>query len=223
MDVNELYEEFNLSYNNLGSNKAPGLDKYEISVYLTKSQDIIEDNLYNEFEHSEEARKKLSNMLMTVDLTVSNIVNNYKLFQDTSMFELPEDLKYIINEKIKMGNNADKCIRNKFVDVQPCSHDEVDRIIRNPFRYNRNRALRLDTSVNGVKFSEIVSKDNNIDFYRIRYIKKCKPIILEDLTTIGNNLSINGETAVSQASLEESLHRQIVELAAKMAYNDYKS
>lgn len=223
MDVNELCEEFNLVYNNLGSNKAPGLDKYEISVYMTKSQDIIEDGLYREFEHSEEARKKLSNMLHTEILYPAQDVDNYKLFSDDTMFELPEDLKYIVNEKIKMSSTADYCVKNKFISVQPCLHDEVDRIKKNPYRFNTGRALRLDTSVNGVKYSEIVSMLSGVEYYQVRYIKKCKPIILVDLSTIGDNLSICGETNVSQASLDESLHRQIVEAAAKMAYADYKS
>lgn len=226
MNTDELYEEFNLVFNNLGSNIAPGMDKYEIAVYLTKSQNIIEDTLYREFEHSEEARKKLSNMLVQVDLTASNNVNSHKLTADSTMFKLPEELKYIVNEKVKMKQSADKCIKGRFIEVQPCLHDEVDRIMKNPYRYNISRAIRLDTSVNGDKYSEIVSKDSNIDFYRVRYIKKCNPIILTDLTTgdfAGMNLSIDGQTAVSQASLDESLHRQIVEMAAKMAYNDYKS
>ena len=226
MDVNELYQEFNLVFNNLGSNIAPGLDKYEISVYLTKSQDIVEDALYREFEHSEEARKKLSNMVVQVDRTASNDVSSHKLTSDSTMFKLPDDLRYIVNERIKMNQNADRCIRSKFVEIQPCLHDEVDRMMKNPYRYNMFKALRLDTSVNGEKYSEIVSKDSNIDFYRVRYIKKCNPIILTDLSSgefEGMGLSINGQTAVSQASLDESLHRQIVEMAAKMAYADYKS
>ena len=223
MDVDELYEEFNLVYNNLGSNKAPGLDKYEISVYMTKSQDIIEDGLYREFEHSEEARKKLSNMLHTEILYPVQNVDNYKLFSDDTMFELPEDLKYIVNEKIKMSPTADYCVKNKFISVQPCLHDEVDRIKKNPYRFNAGRALRLDTSVNGVKYSEIVSMLSGIEYYQVRYIKKCKPIILVDLRTIGDDLSIDDKKGVSQASLDESLHRQIVETAARMAYADYKS
>lgn len=223
MDVDELYEEFNLVYNNLGSNKAPGLDKYEISVYMTKSQDIIEDGLYREFEHSEEARKKLSNMLHTEILYPVQNVDNYKLFSDDTMFELPEDLKYIVNEKIKMSYTADYCVKNKFISVQPCLHDEVDRIKKNPYRFNAGRALRLDTSVNGVKYSEIVSMLSGIEYYQVRYIKKCKPIILVDLRTIGDDLSIDDKKGVSQASLDESLHRQIVETAARMAYADYKS
>lgn len=223
MNVNELCEEFNLVYNNLGSNKAPGLDKYEISVYMTKSQNIIEDGLYREFEQSEEARKKLSNMLHTEILYPQQNVDNYKLFVEDTMFMLPEDLKYIVNEKVKMNSTTNICVRNKFIDVQPCLHDEIDRIKKNPYRFNSARSLRLDTSVDGVKYAEIVSLFSGVEFYKIRYIKKCKPIILVDLRTIGDGLSIDGKTEVSPASLDESLHRQIVETAAKLAYNDYKN
>ena len=48
MDTTEFYNEFNLVYNNLASNQAPGLDKYEISVYLTKAQNMLIDSLYKD-------------------------------------------------------------------------------------------------------------------------------------------------------------------------------
>lgn len=220
MDVNELYNEFNLVYDNISSHQARGLDKYEISVYMTKAQDILEDTIYNDFEHSEEARKKLSNMLITERIVPSTGNDSYKLYPSSVLFKLDNNVRYIVNEKIKMNNNADRCVRDKFIDIQPCSHDEVDRIIKNPFRYNLNRALRLDTSIGDDKYSEILFKDNHIEYYEIRYIKNADPIILTDLAQLG--ASINGRTAVNGASLTPELHRQIVEIAAKMAIADYK-
>ena len=44
MTNQEFSNEFDILYNNVTSNQAPGLDEYEKSVFLTKAQDqIIKD------------------------------------------------------------------------------------------------------------------------------------------------------------------------------------
>ena len=43
----ELSNEFDVLYNNITSNQAPGLDEYEKSVFLTKAQDEIVKAYFN--------------------------------------------------------------------------------------------------------------------------------------------------------------------------------
>lgn len=221
MNSNEFYNEFNLVYNNIASNQAAGLSIYEICVYLTKGQYALIDSLYENFENSEEIRRKLSNIVVTQQLgKITNLTSSDFIYPEyTVAFNTPDKLRYIINEKLKMSEDADRCIRNKYIDVTPVSHDEVDRLIKNPFRFNNKRAFRLDASKNNTQHIEILTKDKNVAHYQIRYIKTPPPIILEDLTGLD---SIEGEQSKSDCILQESLHRQIVEIAAKMAYQDYK-
>lgn len=233
MTLNEFYSEFNLVYNNLASNQAPGLDKYEISVYLTKSQEAIVDALYAEFETSEEARRKLANLVKTAKLKPITVSNDEIIYPEyTVTYDLNHDIndavinvRYIVNEQLKMSMQADVCIRGKHIDVKPCTHDEVDSYIKNPFRFNNRRALRLDTSFRNnttPQYIEVIVKDySNIDYYQIRYIENPAPIILENMTD--TNDYINGIQTQSEASLPSTIHRQIVETAAKLAYNDYKN
>lgn len=237
MNLNEFYSEFNLVYNNLASNQAAGLDKYEIGVYLTKSQEAITDALYAEFEKSEEARRKLANLVKTAKLKPISVPNNEIIYPEyTITYDLNHDIngtaisvRYIINEQLKMSMKADICIRGKHIDIKPCTHDEIDSYIKNPFRFNNRRALRLDTSLrNNItpQYIEILVKGkpedySNIDYYQIRYIENPAPIILEDMT--GTDDYINGIQTQSEASLPSTTHRQIVEIAAKMAYQDYKN
>lgn len=47
MNVNELSNEFDVLYNNIMSNAAPGLNEYEKSVFLTKAQNEIIFNHFN--------------------------------------------------------------------------------------------------------------------------------------------------------------------------------
>lgn len=47
MTNQEFSNEFDVLYNNIMSNQAPGLDEYEKSVFLTKAQDEIVKNYFN--------------------------------------------------------------------------------------------------------------------------------------------------------------------------------
>lgn len=221
MNEKEFYSEFNLVYNNLSSNQAPGLDKYEVSVYLTKAQEIVTDSIYAEFEKSEAARRKLAKIVVTAKLNPVQIPEANIIFPEyTTTFKFLTDVRYIINEQVKMSKNAEGCIKEKMIKIQPVLHDEVNDIIDNPYRFNDHRALRLDTSYNNDNYIEILTKVKPIDYYQIRYVKNPEPIILENLT--GND-SINGQQAINLGSLPKETHRQIVEIAAKLAYADYKS
>lgn len=231
MTVEELYSEFNLFYNNIASNQAPGLDNYEISVYLTKAQETLVDALYLEFEHSENTRRKLANLVKTKKLSAIITTSDNMLYPEyTTVYSEPSDCRNIVNEQLRMAKNADKCIRGKVIDLQPVLHDEVDSIIENPFRFNYKRGLRLDASYNNQKVIEILTKDKHIDYYQIRYIQNPLPIILTN--SLNSNLpedagmQINGVifsyNNSSNGSLIPELHRQLIEYAAKMAYQDYK-
>jgi hypothetical protein len=47
MDSTEFSNQFDLLYNNITSNQAPGLSEYEKSVFLTKAQDEIVKNYFS--------------------------------------------------------------------------------------------------------------------------------------------------------------------------------
>lgn len=65
MTTAEFSEEFNLLYNNISSNAAPGLDEYEKSVFLTQAQEAVVISIYNgnsvdvAFEGTEEIKRYL--------------------------------------------------------------------------------------------------------------------------------------------------------------------
>ena len=62
----EFREIFNLKYNNINSGVSPGLNDYEISLYLTEAQKEIIENFYSgsskgfTFEGEEKVRKNLT-------------------------------------------------------------------------------------------------------------------------------------------------------------------
>ena len=143
----EFSIEFDILYNNTSSNKAPGINEYEKSVFLTKAQEDIITELYsgrnttyNSFEETEEQRRYLNSLIWTEECeSISDSVN---LTSDKSyVFSLPYDVMFITYEVAT--------IEGKDVSVYPVSQDELSKIIKNPFRGpSKNRVLRLDTTNN---------------------------------------------------------------------------
>ena len=206
----EFSIEFDILYNNISSNKAPGLNEYEKSVFLTKAQEQIVTELYsgrnttyNSFEETEELRRYLNSLVITHSCQIPEGSPNHVTSKSYS-FVLPEDLLYITYEVCKNTSMKD-------FPVYPVSQDELSKIMNNPFRGpSKHRVLRLDNGTNTV---EIISNEEII-IYNLRYIRKPNPIILTDLE---DELSINGVSEESVCELDSSLHRTILDRAVALA------
>lgn len=187
-------------------------DEYEKSIFLTKAQEQIVLELYQELEQSEEVRKYLSNLIKTdnyvpvgeQDETLIN--NNFKSYK----VEISNNILFMIYEQCTLSDE-NNCINNKVVSVVPTIHDDLDKVLKNPFKSPNNRkVIRLDFD-NKI---ELISK-YNISNYKVRYLKKPNPIILVELE---DNLSINnGDTQVSNGETNPILHERIVQRAVQLA------
>ena len=81
--------------------------------------------------------------------------------------------------------------------------------------------MRLDIQIPSVgRISEIVTKDSHVAEYTLRYLRKPKPIILENLTGTDR---IEGLQLETECEVNTMLYPQIVRLAAQNAYQDYKA
>ena len=187
-------------------------DEYEKSIFLTKAQEQIVLELYQELEQSEEVRKYLSNLIKTdnyapvgeQDETLIN--NNFKSYK----VEISNDILFMIYEQCTLSDE-NNCINNKVVSVVPTIHDDLDKVLKNPFKSpNSRKVIRLDFD-NKI---ELISK-YSISNYKVRYLKKPNPIIL---VALEDNLSINnGDTKVSNGETNPILHERIVQRAVQLA------
>lgn len=201
-----ITKDVNGNQNNLA------FDEYEKSIFLTKAQEQIVLELYQELEQSEEVRKYLSNLIKTdnyapvgeQDETLIN--NNFKSYK----VEISNDILFMIYEQCTLSDE-NNCINNKIVSVVPTIHDDLDKVLKNPFKSpNSRKVIRLDFD-NKI---ELISK-YNISNYKVRYLKKPNPIIL---VALEDNLSINnGDTKVSNGETNPILHERIVQRAVQLA------
>lgn len=231
MTVSEFSNEFDISYNSIASNSAPGIDLYEKSVYLTKAQLEIIKNYFNPlgnkyrkgFENSSKRRNDLKELIRSYSTITPIPSNDNNIIDGTSFFEIPNESFLIIEERAKLNRN-NNC-SNSSVGVVPKTHDEFGAQINNPFKKpNGSVVWRLDIeSQNNNKAVELIS-EFPITEYRIRYIKYPTPIILADLDTEfpGEGLSIDNINIKTECNLSESIHREILDRAIELALSDYK-
>lgn len=218
MNVQEFSNSFDtllqpyITKDNFGEQNNLAFDEYEKSIFLTKAQEQIVLELYQELEQSEEVRKYLSNLIKTdnyvpigeQDETLIN--NNFKSYK----VEISNDILFMIYEQCTLSDE-NNCINNKIVSVVPTIHDDLDKVLKNPFKSpNSRKVIRLDFD-NKI---ELISK-YNISNYEVRYLKKPNPIIL---VALEDNLSINnGDTKVSNGETNPILHERIVQRAVQLA------
>lgn len=228
MTVQEFSNEFDILYNNIMSNQAPGLDEYEKSVFLTQAQEDIIRACYQgtsaglgPFENTELVRRELSNLIKTSNIDTSETVSTQ--FGEGKAYALPSEAMYIIQEYYIDSNENP-------INVVPVTYDEIQKVKNNPFRGpSKNRILRLDYGENKVI---LITDKNLIETYAgsspeyvVSYVRKPYPIILTDLSE--SNLSINDETSPldnnNPCELSSSIHRLILTQAVSLAAAAYKS
>lgn len=216
MNVQEFSNSFDtllqpyITKDNFGEQNTLGFDEYEKSIFLTKAQEQIVLELYQELEQSEENRKYLSNLIKTGNYVpigeqdetlINNTFKSYKV-------EIEDSVLFMIYEQCTLSDK-NNCINNKIVSVVPTIHDDLDKVLKNPFKSpNSRKVIRLDFD-NKI---ELISK-YNISNYKIRYLKKPNPIILVTL----EDLNIDKKQEVSNGETNPILHERIVQRAVQLA------
>lgn len=216
MDVQELSNLFDtllqpsIVKDNFGEQNTLAFDEYEKSIFLTKAQEQIVLELYQELEQSEENRKYLSNLIKTGnyipvgeqdETLINNTFKSYKV-------EIEDSVLFMIYEQCTLSDE-NNCINGRIVSVVPTIHDDLDKVLNNPFKSpNSRKVIRLDFD-NKI---ELISK-YNISNYKVRYLKKPNPIILVKL----EDLNIDKKQEVSNGETNPILHERIVQRAVQLA------
>ena len=216
MTVQEFSLEFDLMYNNIMSNQAPGLSEYEKSLFLTQAQealvlDIYSGKLGSPFESTEEVTDYLSPLVKQTTLKTN--IHGYGMDSRSVFFKIPEDVWFKTGEKAVISSDSLECkgCTKREVDVVPVTQDTFYRTKNSPFRGpNERRVLRLDSGAYSV---ELISKYPIIS-YTLRYLSKPEPVILDNLT---DGLTIEGQDKAQTCKLTPAIHRAILSRAVSIA------
>lgn len=229
MTTQEFSNEFDVLYNNIMSNQAPGLDEYEKSVFLTKAQLEILKNYFNPkgnkygqgFDENAKRQIDFSTLITVAKPSLYTPTDDYVKFDDRSqLYKMPSDILLVLNET---GiNTVDKVKR--LISIVPMNYEEYARLMSKPWKQPlKNQGWRLFQSAGEVAFiSEVVIKYNStLTDYKIRYVKRPKPIILANLADEYSNVSIEGLNTVTECELDPILHPEILQRAVELAKSAY--
>mgnify|MGYP000075391864 FL=1 len=229
MTTQEFSNEFDVLYNNIMSNQAPGLDEYEKSVFLTKAQLEILKNYFNPkgnkygqgFDENAKRQIDFSTLITVTKPTEYSPSGGYVKFDDRSqLYKMPQDILLMLNET---GINTVDGVK-RLVSIIPMNYEEYARLMSKPWKQPlKNQGWRLFQSTGGVDFiSEVVIKYNStLTDYKIRYVKRPKPIILANLADEYSNVSIEGLNTVTECELDPILHPEILQRAVELAKSAY--
>lgn len=157
MTTTEFSNQFDLLFNNISSNQAPGLNEYEKSVFLTKAQDEIVKN-YFQAESSGNTVKKGFDDTAIRQMDFSDLIMSKTLEEENEEPDVdPRALVYkiskddrvyiIINESLYlMVNQEGKLKVNGIRQVVPIKYTEYMRLMSKPFKEPlKNMAWRIIT------------------------------------------------------------------------------
>lgn len=170
MTTTEFEDQFDILYNNVMSNQAPGLNSYEKSVFLTKAQDEIVKAYFNPktnksqegFDGSQKRQYDFSNLIRTASLFNINtyterITALEKIDKRSQVFLFPENYFLSINEIIF----DDK----QMYSVLPLSYDEYQRLMLRPYALPVKRgAWRLFTDKKNCNYIQDYIKGTECDY-----------------------------------------------------------
>lgn len=229
MTTQEFSNEFDVLYNNIMSNQAPGLDEYEKSVFLTKAQLEILKNYFNPkgnkygqgFDENAKRQIDFSTLITVAEPSQYTPEGDYVKFDDRSqLYKMPQDILLILNET---GINTLDGVK-RLISIIPMNYEEYARLMSKPWKQPlKNQGWRLLQSTGGVDFiSEVVIKYNSsLTDYKIRYVKRPKPIILANLADGYSNVSIEGINTITECELDPILHPEILQRAVELAKSAY--
>ena len=148
MTASEFSQEFDILYNNISSNQAPGLTEYEKSVFLTKAQDEIIKNYFtgkpngNKYQEGvEDSAKRYSDFSCLI--TVANIMQATEQISTIDsrgiIIRLPDNLMISLNEKFTVKfnlmsktNQIVKVLSNNTYQVVPITLAEYQKLMSKP-------------------------------------------------------------------------------------------
>lgn len=236
----ELSNEFDVYYNNITSNQAPGLDEYEKSVFLTRGQDDVL-KAYFDPRTNKSHQGYDGSEIRQIDFSMVTVVKDYAgeaftpaLFDpraNNKSVTMATDILMLINEILTVTRDG----KTEYLQIVPVMYNEYRRLMSKPYkRPLKPQAWRLlNTSSESNKADLIVGPNDTILKYSIRYVKRPRPIILSPLgeLTIDGYVGAKADgTPTKNASeavkgigceLDPILHREILQRAVELAKAAY--
>jgi hypothetical protein len=190
MTTSELIEQFNIRYEFIASQDAPGYEDSEILLLLNEANANLINELYRAgAERNEEISRKLGKLFVPFEFNTSAIAKTGKY--NGQIVVITDSVKYILSESVDLSLNTN-------VPVRGISHDQYNSNKKNPFKKPyEDLCWRIREESNNI----LISDDTILKYYNT-YIKTESPI-----------------TLIDTSELHPSAHYDLVDLAVRLAYD----
>ena len=168
MTNQEFSTEFDVLYNNVTSNQAPGINEYEKSVFLTKAQSQLVNEYFNSrtdgfgggFDGSQKRQYDFSELirienLFDVNSITERVTATDKLDRRSKVYLFPQNYFLAINEIISDDNWQ--------YSILPINHAEYQRLMLKPYNFPVKRGVwRLITNKKSCNFVHVDSNNKDL-------------------------------------------------------------
>ena len=169
MNNTEFSAEFDVLYNNVTSNQAPGLNEYEKSVFLTKAQSQLVNEYFNSrtdgfgggFDGSQKRQYDFSGLvrverLFDINTFKERIDTTEKLDRRSKVFLFPQNYFLAVNEILSDDKGQ--------YSVMPLSYAEYQRLMLKPYNFPVKRAAwRILTDKKNCNYVHEDASGNNVE------------------------------------------------------------
>lgn len=169
MTIQEFSTEFDVLYNNVTSNQAPGLNEYEKSVFLTKAQSQLVNEYFNSrtdgfgggFDGSQKRQYDFSGLvrverLFDINTFKERVDATEKLDRRSKVFLFPQNYFLAVNEILSDEKGQ--------YSVIPLSYTEYQRLMLKPYNFPVKRAAwRILTDKKNCNYVHEDASGNNVE------------------------------------------------------------
>ena len=169
MTIEEMSNQFDVLYNNITSNQAPGLDEYEKSVFLTKAQSQLVNEYFNSrtdgfgggFDGSQKRQYDFSGLvrverLFDINTFKERVGATEKLDRRSKVFLFPQNYFLAVNEIL-----SDEKWQHSVI---PLSYAEYQRLMLKPYNFPVKRAAwRILTDKKNCNYVHEDASGNNVE------------------------------------------------------------
>ena len=199
MNSTELKAEFKILFEDLATNGSKGLDDYEISVCLTKGQELVIDSLLG--QQDLEKLSPVTDIFQITAFTASE-------YTTARVYAHPSNSKRIIRRFLTSGD-----INQGQIPVVSPGPGPIDSMLMSPYKYPpKNLAYVIVEEDADVVFPPL---SYDLKFYNYLFVQYPGPI------TIGTQVINGGSYVDNPPALGVDLHRTILEAAVNFAVKVY--
>lgn len=220
--VTEWSAEFDIMWNNIMSNQAPGLSEYEKSVFLTNAQEQLvldylspKTNIKGEgFDDSLLRQSDFDSLIVIDNMASYSPTKKLDSRSTTRYFKYPSsDILVVLNESCREVIGTSPSQVTKEYVVVPISYSEYMRMMQKPFKYPvKGTAWRLNGVQDTTTTVELIARFAGTVTYVLRYVKRPSPIVLAAIP-----VAIENVTTAQTCTLPEHLHQEILRRAVNLA------